>query len=131
MASVIIKSTLTFSFCYFVFTSGTFGLMDGAEEEALGSIKSCFISVQNTRICHKQKRHESPDAALAAVSPEEELDLTAVLRSHWFIIVLWRMQISADISGRNISHIPARREVLSQQPVSLMVQPPTGYSPSE
>lgn len=56
MASVIIKSTLTFSFCYFVFTSGTFGLMDGAEEEALGSIKSGFISVQNMRICHKQKR---------------------------------------------------------------------------
>lgn len=69
MASVIIKSTLTFSFCYFVFTSGTFGLMDGAEEEALGSIKSCFIRVQNMRICHKQKLHGSPDAALAAVSP--------------------------------------------------------------
>lgn len=28
MALVIIKSTLTFSFCYFVFTSGTFGLME-------------------------------------------------------------------------------------------------------
>lgn len=97
MASVIIKSTLTFSFCYFVFMSGTFGLMDGAEEEALGPIKSGFISVQNMRICHKQKElHGSPDAALAAVGPEEKLDLTAALRSHWFIIVLWRMQISAS-----------------------------------
>lgn len=61
MALVIIKSTLTFSFCYFVFTSGTFGLMEelrrklGGAGGGWGSIKSRLISVQNLTICSKQK----------------------------------------------------------------------------